>query len=113
MKVKLLAMQILFVFSFSNAQLYKGLNLTKEQKLELKEMCKAHSKIHDSIEACYNLKIKNLKDKASEEHYFINEEYMRKKDSLEKAIDNDIAKVLNDKQRIIFWERVNKKKKSR
>lgn len=96
-----------------NAQIYNGLNISKEQKLQLKNVCKEHTKVYDSIKLSYKKQIKKPKFRNSEEHYRLNQSYLKSTDSLESDIDNKIASILNENQRKIFWERVDLKKKKR
>ncbi len=104
----------LVLFSFClNAQVYKGIKLTKEQKTELKQICDRHVKKHDAFFSEYFQKINQSKYKDSILYKKLLIEYKFKKDSIENIVEHQMADVLDENQKKIFWDKVNKSKNNR
>lgn len=111
--MKNICLLLIFIAIPLNAQCYKGVSATKEQKLQLKNICNKYCKVYNSIKLDYENKVKNLKIKASEEHYNLNQIYNKKRDSLEYFLNKETADVLNDTQKVLFWEQIKIKKNKR
>jgi len=108
-------MKIVFLLfalmSFSlNAQCYKGIKVSKEQKAQIKNIGRSHCVVHDSINSNHNNKVKALRSKNSEEHYNLNIIYNKKIDSIESAWNNEVASILTEVQRVLFWKKIEAKR---
>ncbi|WP_379964163.1 hypothetical protein [Epilithonimonas sp. UC225_85] len=92
---------------------YKGIKLTKDQKIKFRMIGINHCEAFNTIKNNHENKVSRLKIRNSEEHYNLNRLYYLKTDSLESAFENEIAEYLNDDQRKSYLQKLEKNRKDK